>query len=84
VIEEFDSGGAITELYAYRALMLSKEYAGLERALGNAMAASGQANLARYDAFLDHVARENAALDEFHAFADAGQARILDEAVTAA
>ena len=69
VLKSVDDGRTTTSLVTLQALMAAKEFAGQERATGNALVSSGRIEPDRWRAFVETVAKENDRLAEFRMLA---------------
>ena len=80
---EFSPSEALVEqLLPFNAIVVAKENAGLERALGSVLlnqAAEGKFQLARFLAYYKRLAGEEASLKEFHSFALQEHEALLEE-----
>lgn len=77
LIQEVDGQTTISQLSAYRSLMIAKELAGLERATGNNIIRAGAAEIGRYRSFAELIARQADFMDEFRSFASPQQQSLL-------
>ena len=84
LVNEIDGTSLVRRLQAYRALMIVKESAGLERATGNALAAGGGFDPEHYRAYVAAVTRQADYLAEFAAVATDEQKAIVAAATGAA
>ncbi|MCE1236510.1 MAG: nitrate- and nitrite sensing domain-containing protein [Hyphomicrobiales bacterium] len=69
VLKNSDDAGVTTRLIALQALMAAKEYAGQERATGNALVSAERIETDRWRGFVETVAKEDDRLAEFRSLA---------------
>jgi methyl-accepting chemotaxis protein len=68
IVEIIETTSLVADLHAYRFMLLSKEKAGLERAIGSSLFTEGSFNPDRHRAFLQTVDQQEAYLKEFNTF----------------
>lgn len=86
LINEVQKGSIASQIQGYRALVMAKEKAGLERATGStlfnaAMGRAGTLDFERHRTYSAIVAQESAHLAEFHQFAASGARRRFEDSV---
>lgn len=86
LINDVQKGSIASQIHSYRALVMAKEKAGLERATGSTLfnAAQGGANSFDFEhhrVYSAIVAQESAYLAEFHQFAASDSRRHFDDTV---
>jgi len=69
VLKNIDDGSTTTSLLMLQSLMAAKEYAGQERASGNALVTSGRVEPDRWRAFVETMAKQIDRLSEFRLLA---------------
>jgi methyl-accepting chemotaxis protein len=77
--QEVEKNTLASQLNAYRALMLLKEYSGIERATGAALVGTASYDPDRYKAYVEVVARQFEIKNEFEVFANSQQLALLEE-----
>jgi methyl-accepting chemotaxis protein len=75
--KQIDGASLASQMHAYRALMVAKENAGLERANGNGIVTSGKFDPDRYRVYIEVVTRQGDFFAEFDAFAIPAQRGVL-------
>ncbi len=68
IVEIIETTSLVADLHAYRFMLLSKEKAGLERAIGSSLFTEGSFNPDRHRAFLQTIDQQDAYLKEFNTF----------------